>query len=344
MRPSNQSVLPPCCMGTEISYQNGRRQLRKASSGLGFLLFCCAMTSLTTTKLFSLFLRAMGYHGSLLYSGYANLEPSLYYLLLGAAFTLSMLVPGLLYLAVTRMPLGQALPSKKIAPDIWIALFFLGSALALLSNLPVNWISDWISSLLPQTESMPYTEAIPMYNVTTVASTILYVIRSTVLPAFFEEFLFRGILLGQLRRYGNGFAVVLSAALFGMFHGNLKQACFAFLVGLIFGYIVVRTNHIWITVAAHFFNNAFATFPDVFRTLLPNSTYALLYNVIYYGMLVMGAFAALWLLYRWREFFFSNTPSRKPISLPSRLFAWISAPGTLLIIAYCAVETFTPWI
>ena len=341
MHVSSQTMTPPCCAGGEISRKAGRRQLRRTSSGLGLLLFCCGMASLATTKALTLLLGVIGYHGSVLYAAYGGLHPTLYYLLVSVSFALSFFVPGLLYLAITRMPLGRALPAQKVSPDIWIALFFLGSALALMSNLPVNWLGDWISSFLPQTESSP---SVSGYAVATPVSFVLSLVRTIVLPAFFEEFIFRGILLGQLRRYGDGLAVVLSAFLFGIFHGNLRQIPFAFLVGLALGYIVVRTNNIWITIAVHFFNNAFACFPDLFRAVLPDTAYTITYNAVFYGTFVLGALAALYLLWRKRDFFLPRLKRYRPLPLDSRLFAWISSPGTWLVTAFCIVKTFTPWI
>lgn len=342
---SESTFTPSPCAGTGISHKDGRRQLRRTSNGLGFLLVCCGMTFLTSSYLLPLFLRAIGYHGSAMFTGYSYLRPTLYYLLVGAAFVLSFFPPGILYLVVTRTPLGRALPSQKTAPSLGIALFFLGSALALMSNLPVNWISDWIGSFWPQAESSLPQSSMIAYGSATVFSVIIYLIRTTILPAFFEEFLFRGIILGNMRRFGNGFAIFVSAFLFGIFHGNLRQIPFAFLVGLVLGYIVVRTNNIWITIAIHFFNNAFASLPEIARPLLSTATYNILYDSIFYGMFILGALAALFLLLRFRDFFLPTVSrSRNPLPLPSKLFAWISAPGTLLIIAYCAVDTFTPWI
>lgn len=303
------------------------------------------MAFLAVSHLLPLFLRAVGYRGTALFPGYSYLQPTLYYLLVSAAFILSFFPPGLLYLAVTRTPLGRALPSQKTAPSLGIALFVLGSSLALMSNLPVNWISDWVGSFWPQAESALPQSPVITTGSATVFSVILYLIRTTVLPAFYEEFMFRGIILGNMRRYGNGLAVFVSAFLFGIFHGNIRQIPFAFLVGLILGYIVVRTNNIWITIAIHFFNNAFACLPDVVRPLLPTIVYDILYDSIFYGMFILGALAALFLLLRFRGIFLpAVSHSRNPLPLSSRLFGWISAPGTLLIIAYCAVDTFTPWI
>ena len=137
-----------------------------------------------------------------------------------------------------------------------------------------------------------------------------------------------------------GFAVCTSALLFGLFHGNLHQIPFAILVGLALGYIVIRTNNIWIAVAVHFLNNLFAGIQDVLRPFLSSEGYDLFYHLTFYGILLMGALAALYLLWRWREFFLPrerHTPP--PLPLLSRIAAWITAPGILLALAYCVAET-----
>lgn len=69
-----------------------------------------------------------------------------------------------------------------------------------------------------------------------------------------EEVLFRGLLLRSLKPYGKGFAIFTTAFLFGIFHGNLVQTPFAFLVGLILGYVAVEYSIGWAMVL-HMINN-----------------------------------------------------------------------------------------
>ena len=69
-----------------------------------------------------------------------------------------------------------------------------------------------------------------------------------------EEILFRGLILRKLQPYGKRFAIVLSALLFGIFHGNLVQIPYAFLVGLVLGYVAMEHNILWAMVL-HMFNN-----------------------------------------------------------------------------------------
>ena len=67
--------------------------------------------------------------------------------------------------------------------------------------------------------------------------------------------IFRGYKLGAFREHGDGLAVVLSAVLFGLFHGNVLQVPFAFILGLALGFLVVLTDSIWPAVLLHFVNN-----------------------------------------------------------------------------------------
>lgn len=81
----------------------------------------------------------------------------------------------------------------------------------------------------------------------------MFLYRS-ILGPISEELLFRGVLLRLLRPRGKQAAIVISAIAFGLFHGNLIQIPFAFLVGLVLGYVTVEYSIVWAMVL-HIFNN-----------------------------------------------------------------------------------------
>ncbi len=70
-----------------------------------------------------------------------------------------------------------------------------------------------------------------------------------------EEFIFRKQILDRLGVYGEKTALLVSAALFGLFHGNLAQLFYAFLLGLVFGYIYLRTGKLRYSAALHMLIN-----------------------------------------------------------------------------------------
>lgn len=69
-----------------------------------------------------------------------------------------------------------------------------------------------------------------------------------------EELLFRGVVLRQLRPWGKQTAILVSAIAFGLFHGNVIQIPFAFMVGLVLGYVTVEYSIFW-AIVLHVFNN-----------------------------------------------------------------------------------------
>ena len=70
-----------------------------------------------------------------------------------------------------------------------------------------------------------------------------------------EEVLFRGVLMKELKPLGKNFAIVTSAMVFGLFHDDVVQGTFAFLFGLILGFVAMEYSLVW-SIALHIFNNA----------------------------------------------------------------------------------------
>ncbi len=78
------------------------------------------------------------------------------------------------------------------------------------------------------------------------------------LPAVFEETLFRGAVLGSMEKSGWGTlpAVLISGALFSLFHGNPEQTIYQFLCGASLALLAERAGSILPGMLAHFANNA----------------------------------------------------------------------------------------
>ncbi|MDR0904131.1 MAG: CPBP family intramembrane metalloprotease [Ruminococcus sp.] len=72
-----------------------------------------------------------------------------------------------------------------------------------------------------------------------------------------EELLFRGVILGSLARYNRTFAIIISALAFGFTHGNIQQACYSVIAGIVFAAIDLRYNSIIPSIITHSFVNIF---------------------------------------------------------------------------------------
>ena len=78
-----------------------------------------------------------------------------------------------------------------------------------------------------------------------------------VMPACIEELVYRGIAYGGYRAEGTKFmAVLLSSAMFGLVHGNVNQAMYAFVLGILLALLFEATGSIFSTMLFHFLYNA----------------------------------------------------------------------------------------
>ncbi|MBQ1409958.1 MAG: CPBP family intramembrane metalloprotease [Oscillospiraceae bacterium] len=71
-----------------------------------------------------------------------------------------------------------------------------------------------------------------------------------------EEFVFRRCLIDRLRPYGEKAALIVSALVFGLFHSAANQVCYAFLLGLVFGYVYLRTGRLRYSMLLHILINS----------------------------------------------------------------------------------------
>ena len=78
------------------------------------------------------------------------------------------------------------------------------------------------------------------------------------LAPFFEELVFRKVMIDRMSLYGEKTAVLLSAFLFGAFHGNFTQFFYAFFIGTVFGYVYLRTGKLRYSFFLHAFINTYS--------------------------------------------------------------------------------------
>ena len=76
-----------------------------------------------------------------------------------------------------------------------------------------------------------------------------------ILAPIIEEYIFRKMLIDRMHSYGEKLAVITSALMFGLFHGNLSQFFYAFALGAVFGYIYLKTGKLRYSIGLHMFIN-----------------------------------------------------------------------------------------
>lgn len=73
-----------------------------------------------------------------------------------------------------------------------------------------------------------------------------------------EEVMFRGLVMRGYEKLGVRKAVVISAVLFGLIHFNIANLLGPIFLGIVFGYIVWKTDSLFAGIIAHITNNAFS--------------------------------------------------------------------------------------
>ncbi|MCR5089250.1 MAG: CPBP family intramembrane metalloprotease [Oscillospiraceae bacterium] len=93
----------------------------------------------------------------------------------------------------------------------------------------------------------------------TAENPVLQAVFPVLVSPLMEEFVFRRCVIERVLPYGSRTAVWVSALLFGLFHGTVNQLCYAFLLGLVFGHVYVRTRRLRYTVCLHVLINALSS-------------------------------------------------------------------------------------
>ena len=168
----------------------------------------------------------------------------------------SFIAPGFILMGLLGKDRGTLMFEKKVprnAAPYLLATITIAYSFAFLNSYLVSIFdySDFSSEYLWGNE--------PMTNV----GVVLAFIGTAMVPAFCEEFLFRGAILSALKPYGKAPAIIISAVLFGLMHQNAEQLLYTTVAGLLMGYVVYETGSVWCSVLIHFFNNFISVFESV---------------------------------------------------------------------------------
>lgn len=168
---------------------------------------------------------------------------------------------------------------------------------------------------------------------------LLSFIATAIVPALVEEFACRGILLGSLKKYGEGFAIMASSLLFGLMHSNFEQIPFAFLVGLVLGYITIKSGSIWVAILVHAFNNSIS----IIYTYLLSGLSGVAQNISYIIFLILcmlaGLFAMVKLSKQENMLNFSENETKSTFSQKIRCF--LLSPTVIIYSSICILEAFS---
>ncbi len=173
-----------------------------------------------------------------------------------------LVLPGAVYLIAGRQNYARAMNLKKIRPATcgWLVLFTI-------CVMPVMTLVNAISMLFVEN-----TTTDTMSQVTGEQSWLFSMVLIAVLPAVFEESVYRGLFYQEYRKVAPVRGMLLSAFLFGIMHGNLNQFSYAFLMGIIFALVIEATDSILASMIMHMIINGssvtlLAVYPKLMKFL-----------------------------------------------------------------------------
>lgn len=147
----------------------------------------------------------------------------------------------------------------------FVAAALMGYGMQIVTTLIMVLVNVLLPSVMEEYNTLVDGSGITTYG-------LMWVISTLVLPPLVEEAGFRGLGLTYLERAGVPFAVanIVQALAFGIFHMNLTQGIYTFVLGLALGYVTHRSGSIAPAMLMHLVYNLMGTLgSDLIYSYLP---------------------------------------------------------------------------
>ena len=147
----------------------------------------------------------------------------------------------------------------------FVAAALMGYGMQIVTTLIMVLVNVLLPSVMEEYNTLVDGSGITTYG-------LMWVISTLVLPPLVEEAGFRGLGLTNLERAGVPFVVanIVQALAFGIFHMNLTQGIYTFVLGLARGYVTHRSGSIAPAMLMHLVYNLMGTLgSDLIYSYLP---------------------------------------------------------------------------
>jgi len=226
------------------------------------------------------------------------------------------------FCAISNVPKYEPKEKKSLSFASFIVFLFISIALMFGTNY-LNVLYTKIYEILLGVK--PY----DFLNSTINGFYGLIIFMTVICAPIIEELIFRKLIIERLRVYGDKFAIIISALLFGLLHMNLSQFIYATALGLVLGYVVCYTNEVKYTILIHMIVNILGGAIPLY--IERNHMSGMLYEVVILGLILIG-FAML-IFYRKRIIF--QEPEIDIVTPYSKFF---SAPWNIVFFVTCVVS------
>lgn len=181
------------------------------------------------------------------------------------AYSTLCLLPIYLFIFVKVSYTKGRLIHSKIKANKVLASIILVFTINGLSKLWFDIVEAFLSNIPAITGSMESFDN--AFSSMESESYIWTLIPVVIVGPIIEELLFRGLLIKTISKIlPESFAVIISAILFGVWHGILVQTVYTAVMGLIIGFVYIKTRSIIYPIIIHIGNNFINGFPVSWST------------------------------------------------------------------------------
>lgn len=215
-----------------------------------------------------------------------------------ASYIFTMVLPFLIYVIMYHIPTRVILPFSKVKASDVTLMVFMGLGVSTIGMYSSSAISTVFSvfGIIPTAPDISFGSNI--------FRTALLVIQICIIAPILEEIAFRGIIMQSLRRFGDRFALFMSALFFALIHLNFVQFPNALLMGLVIGYFVLRTNSLRVGIMMHAVNNALAIVTTIVMEQLGVRYSSFVMNLICGFYLIAGIISFLIITKKYKNIFY----------------------------------------
>ncbi|AJA47579.1 CAAX amino protease family protein [Clostridium pasteurianum DSM 525 = ATCC 6013] len=180
-----------------------------------------------------------------LLKGLSNTEMESYiYKNSGLMMILSMIISLIIYFFILRNKENNVFKRYNFK-NIGIKNIMLIIVICISFSMILSGIVEYVIKFFPS-----YNETSKMISMS--MNSILGILAVLLFAPIFEEILFRGMVLGEIKNKVNiTAAIIIQGVLFGIYHMNLFQSIYAGVLGILLGFICVKAGSIVGSIIAH---------------------------------------------------------------------------------------------
>ncbi|MDO4300971.1 MAG: type II CAAX endopeptidase family protein [Clostridia bacterium] len=156
-----------------------------------------------------------------------------------------LLIPIVVYCMVTHTRFLNIIPHERLSVKNVLYIILLTVLTA-----PIIMVVSAVTTLF-----YPADINIEIYDYINKLPLSLCMLALAVMPAVFEELVFRGVILSNYKSVSLLKAALVSGLFFGLFHMDFYQMGYAFIAGVFFSFLVRYTNSIYASILSHFIIN-----------------------------------------------------------------------------------------